>query len=200
MRKAILVFLAMFVFATQAFGDFRQAGTPRAGHADLNSVQIPKVYAASRTGMEIVDGKVFSASALTTLTLGQTLIISIATPSTGTIHLMSYQVFTDGGWAEIELLENCGLASGAVTTPVNRLRSSAYTFGGTVLKDATVTTGTVIEESYIGGAAIVTTPLVGDLDTDLDWILSVSTRYAIRVTNRTSATAHVGLNVVWSWE
>jgi len=95
------------------------------------------------------------------------------------------------------MLENCGISGGTTITAYNRNRPSAIS-ALTVFQNSTLTTGTALETVFIGGGAVAANEPIGALSDGLGWILTPSTRYALKATNLHNGATYLSLWIVWS--
>lgn len=119
----------------------------------------------------------------------------LTTPATKTPHLIFDGAC--GGDAEMEFYEGSTTTAGTNMTPQNKNRLYPNNNTVTVVRDATVSAaGTLIENYLIPGG---TGPLAnGSIGSSRDeWILKKSTKYTLRLTNRSGGAQPASLRIEW---
>ena len=136
----------------------------------------------------------YALTAESTVTSGSTFSIAFETDASA-YGLYIVDLFSDAGLAGFEFLENAGIGTdGTTMTAYNRNRAGDNLSAFYVYQDATITTGTQIENVYFGGGAIGAWERGRTGATSAFWLLKPSTSYVLRVTSK-NGTAHMSMSV-----
>jgi len=155
----------------------------------------------SEVQAKIHNGRAFSVSIINRdVAASGTLIAQLDTPTTCYVHLVAYYTFTGQGLAQAEVLESPTISTdGTTLTTYNRHRGKTNVSALTVLQDpSTITTGTLLENTYFGGGSIGAFGFSGSSDANIPIVLDQDKQYIIRLTNYHTTTAAMGITLLWS--
>jgi len=117
--------------------------------------------------------------------------------TTGAKYVHFFGLGACGGDAEVEFTEAPTITGGTAMTPYNHQRYSTNTSTVTVVRDPTVNTAGTVLVNYLmpGGQG---PRAVGGTGVDRnEWILKTSTKYMLRITNRSGNTQPASLAMNW---
>lgn len=147
-------------------------------------------------------GKLYETFDLQTIASSGTYSYELTTPASSTayVHYRWGQIASSADKVKIELNEGATLTGGASMTSYNHNRNSSNTAEVVVKKGVTVSdAGTQIDQIYMGGgtgngANASGTESAGGTH---EWVLKPETTYLIRVTNGSSSSNNVEVNLTW---
>ena len=125
--------------------------------------------------------------------------LEMITPAVGAeIHVKEMEFYTDQASAHIELIEAPTITDGTNPVPIlNKNRNSDKVSEVIAWDDPTsISAGTLLDEFYFGGGTFPK-PIGGIGNDDWEWVFLEGTKYLLRLTNDSGATAIVFMRVVW---
>lgn len=127
-----------------------------------------------------------------------TLLIQFKTPATDKVHLKNLSAWTDGGLAQLEILENPTFTTGTTgLTPINKERNSGFASGVIAFNDPTGISGGVVIKDILFGGGSGGNANGGAINVDIEDVLKIDTTYIIQLTNLSGGTADMNLLPFW---
>jgi len=132
---------------------------------------------------ELIEGNVFTATALKTISGSGTFDVTIETPAAPTILAIQDATITVAAKATVQFREAVTATGGSTITAEDANRILDTASNATIIQDPTVTdTGDLLAQSLVPGGE-KDKDFGAAISGDRGWILAASTKYLVRVTD-----------------